>query len=257
MRDNTLIVFSSDNGGTTNAVVATARARRAAARGDGVSRTRCRLERRAPRRQGQPATKAACACRRSSTGRRSSSPPSSTSRCTWSTSCRRCSRWPAPRRARRQAARRQGHLGDPRRGQAVAARRHPDQRRAFRGAIRKGKWKLVKIALLPGKTELFDLAQRSRREDRRRGSTTRRSSATWRRRLIAYAKRAEAERVAEGAAGLPRARRARPCSIRTSTSTTAACRTRSRPCRRNSSGVERMIHRVAGINCFELSTSTT
>jgi arylsulfatase A-like enzyme len=29
---------------------------------------------------------------------------------------------------------------------------------AFRGAIRKGDWKLVKVALLPGKTELFDLA---------------------------------------------------------------------------------------------------
>jgi arylsulfatase A-like enzyme len=29
---------------------------------------------------------------------------------------------------------------------------------AFRGAIIKGKWKLVKIALLPGRTELFDLA---------------------------------------------------------------------------------------------------
>ncbi len=29
---------------------------------------------------------------------------------------------------------------------------------AFRGAIRKGNWKLVKIALLPGKTELFDLS---------------------------------------------------------------------------------------------------
>ena len=29
---------------------------------------------------------------------------------------------------------------------------------AFRGAIIKGKWKLVKIALLPGKTELFDLS---------------------------------------------------------------------------------------------------
>jgi len=28
---------------------------------------------------------------------------------------------------------------------------------AFRGAIIKGQWKLVKIALLPGKTELFDL----------------------------------------------------------------------------------------------------
>jgi arylsulfatase A-like enzyme len=30
---------------------------------------------------------------------------------------------------------------------------------AFRGAIRKGDWKLVKVALLPGKTELFDLAR--------------------------------------------------------------------------------------------------
>ena len=29
---------------------------------------------------------------------------------------------------------------------------------AFRGAVRKGNWKLIKIALLPGKTELFDLA---------------------------------------------------------------------------------------------------
>ena len=29
---------------------------------------------------------------------------------------------------------------------------------AFRGAVRKGNWKLVKVALLPGKTELFDLA---------------------------------------------------------------------------------------------------
>ena len=30
---------------------------------------------------------------------------------------------------------------------------------AFRGAIRKDNWKLVKIALLPGKTELFDLSK--------------------------------------------------------------------------------------------------
>jgi arylsulfatase A-like enzyme len=28
---------------------------------------------------------------------------------------------------------------------------------AFRGAIRKGDWKLIKIALLPGKTQLFNL----------------------------------------------------------------------------------------------------
>jgi len=27
----------------------------------------------------------------------------------------------------------------------------------FRGAIRKGKWKLLKVATLPGKTELFDV----------------------------------------------------------------------------------------------------
>jgi arylsulfatase A-like enzyme len=30
---------------------------------------------------------------------------------------------------------------------------------AFRGAIRKGNWKLTKVALLPGKTELFDLSK--------------------------------------------------------------------------------------------------
>jgi arylsulfatase A-like enzyme len=30
---------------------------------------------------------------------------------------------------------------------------------AFRGAVRKGDWKLVKVALLPGKTELFDLSK--------------------------------------------------------------------------------------------------
>ena len=30
---------------------------------------------------------------------------------------------------------------------------------AFRGAVRKGNWKLVKIAWLPGKTELFDLSK--------------------------------------------------------------------------------------------------
>lgn len=28
---------------------------------------------------------------------------------------------------------------------------------AFRGVLRKGNWKLVKVALLPGKTELFEL----------------------------------------------------------------------------------------------------
>ena len=40
---------------------------------------------------------------------------------------------------------------------------------AFRGAIIKGKWKLVKIALLPGKIELFDLnADPGEKNERRR-----------------------------------------------------------------------------------------
>lgn len=30
---------------------------------------------------------------------------------------------------------------------------------AFRGAVRKGNWKLIKVALLPGKTELYDLSK--------------------------------------------------------------------------------------------------
>ncbi len=30
---------------------------------------------------------------------------------------------------------------------------------AFRGAIRKGQWKLIKVAALPGKTELYDVVQ--------------------------------------------------------------------------------------------------
>ncbi len=46
---------------------------------------------------------------------------------------------------------------------------------AFRGAVRKGEWKLIKIALLPGKTQLFNLAkdpgeatERRRRQSRDR-----------------------------------------------------------------------------------------
>ena len=38
---------------------------------------------------------------------------------------------------------------------------------AFRGAIRKGDWKLIKIALLPGKTQLFKPRQGPRRDNGR------------------------------------------------------------------------------------------
>ena len=42
---------------------------------------------------------------------------------------------------------------------ACAARRILINVEAFRGAVRKGDWKLIKIALLPGKTQLFNLAK--------------------------------------------------------------------------------------------------
>jgi len=54
--------------------------------------------------------------------------------------------------------RRQGHLATITEGKPSP---HEDiliNVEVFRGAIRKGNWKLVKIALLPGKTELFDLS---------------------------------------------------------------------------------------------------
>ena len=56
--------------------------------------------------------------------------------------------------------RRQGHLADlgGRRGHRRTKTTSINVE-AFRGAIRKGNWKLVKIALLPGKTELFDLSK--------------------------------------------------------------------------------------------------
>ncbi|MCK7478037.1 MAG: hypothetical protein M0C28_11870 [Candidatus Moduliflexus flocculans] len=73
---------------------------------------------------------------------------------------------------------------------------------AFRGAIIKGRWKLVKIALLPGKTELFDLtADPGEKNDvagAEPGGRPRSREPPDRLR-----QRAENERVAEGAAGLP------------------------------------------------------
>ena len=74
---------------------------------------------------------------------------------------------------------------------------------AFRGAIRKGNWKLVKIALLPGKTELFDLSKDPRRAKQRRRSVSRdcrRSRST----SDGIREREEAERMDQGATGLPR-----------------------------------------------------
>ena len=63
------------------------------------------------------------------------------------------------RRAARPSVRRQGHVEDHRRRAPSPNEDVLIDVEAFRGAIRKGDWKLVKIALLPGKTELFNLAR--------------------------------------------------------------------------------------------------
>ena len=96
---------------------------------------------------------------------------------------------------------------------------------AFRGAIRKGDWKLVKIALLPGKTELFDLAK-DPGEQNNVADQYPEIVSDLEARLARLCQGAEAELVDQGPARLPRRARQDASSIRTSTSTTAGCRTR-------------------------------
>ena len=96
---------------------------------------------------------------------------------------------------------------------------------AIRGAIRKGDWKLVRMATLPGKTELFNLA-----DDPEKRTTSPTSIPTSSRqlnaRLLAYAREMKpsewikAQPAFLGAQG-------GSCSIPISTSTTAGCPTRS------------------------------
>ena len=97
---------------------------------------------------------------------------------------------------------------------------------AFRGAIRKGNWKLVKIALLPGKTELFDLSkdpgEKNNVADQYPGDCARSRSASHRlRKQKKPSEWIKAQPAFLGAQG-------KTSSIRTSTSTMPACRTRNR-----------------------------
>ena len=103
---------------------------------------------------------------------------------------------------------------------------------AFRGAIIKGKWKLVKIALLPGKTELFDLTA----DPGEKTNVAAQNPEVVRdleSRLIAYAKEQKMSEWLKAQPDYLGAQGQDRCSIRISTSTTAACRTRSWFCRRS------------------------
>ena len=96
---------------------------------------------------------------------------------------------------------------------------------AFRGAIRKGNWKLIKIALLPGKTELFDLSEGPGRAEQRRGPVSR-DCARFGSATISLRHGDEAERVDQSSTAFLGAQ-GKTILIPTSTSTTADCRTRS------------------------------
>ena len=72
---------------------------------------------------------------------------------------------------------------------------------AIRGAIRKGNWKLVKIATLPGRTELFDLAKDPDEKNNvadQHPEIVQELEA----RLMAYAKAAEAGRMDQSPAAV-------------------------------------------------------
>ena len=158
MRENTLIIFSSDNGG---AAQRGGRERCPLQGGAGSGRRQSGVaageQRRAPRRQGQPAR-----------GRRARADHLQLAGQAPAARRQRAAAHGGHHADRARAGRRQGEPADkPLDGKdiwATAAEGKPSPHddilvnvEAFRGAIIKGKWKLVKIALLPGKTELFDL----------------------------------------------------------------------------------------------------
>lgn len=122
MRENTLIFFTTDNGGATSALFATgARSPEEREASGGVALGAKPPASNAPFAGGKGTLKeGACACPRSPTGRASSRPAWSTSRCTTWTSCRRCWPWRVARGTRTSPStgatrRRPSWKGSPRR----------------------------------------------------------------------------------------------------------------------------------------------
>ena len=98
MRENTLIIFSSDNGGPRSAVVASGAHSREEREASGVTQASLPASNGDLRGGKGSCTREASAYRPSSTGLPNSNHASSTNRFTWWISCRPCWRWPAPRR---------------------------------------------------------------------------------------------------------------------------------------------------------------
>ena len=102
---------------------------------------------------------------------------------------------------------------------------------AFRGAIRKGDWKLYKLALLPGKTELYNLAS----DPGETGNVAGRNPGIVQdleARLVAYAKQQKPSGIRSKRNRPSWAPRERPCWTRFQTSMMAVCRARDLHCRR-------------------------
>ena len=179
LRENTLIIFSSDNGGPRSAVVASGAHSKEERDGErrqaGVTAGE---QRRPARRQGQPVRGRRPDSDHLQLAGQAQARASSTSRCTSSTSCRPRSRWPgatANPPTSRSTARTSGrrvaegkpspHDGHPGERRGVPRRRHQGQVEAGEGRAAAGKDRAVRPV------------DRSRREDQRRRRRTRTSSA--------------------------------------------------------------------------------